>query len=70
MTVMADLLSKSDLPAEKRREFTGRLRSQLERLQWLVASLLKIARLDAGVVVFKSDVFPYRSWWKALPPLC
>ena len=57
MTVMADLLSKSDLPAEKRREFTGRLRSQLERLQWLVASLLKIARLDAGVVVFKSDVF-------------
>ena len=53
MTVMADLLSEPGLPDEQRREFTGRLRSQLERLQWLVASLLKIAKIDAGVIRFK-----------------
>ena len=35
MLMMADLLQDSELPEEKRREFTGRLRAQLERIEWL-----------------------------------
>ena len=53
MMVMADLLSGDNLPPDKRREFTDHIRQQLERIQWLVSSLLKISKLDAGVVPFK-----------------
>ncbi|MCI8553576.1 MAG: HAMP domain-containing histidine kinase [Clostridiales bacterium] len=55
MLVMADLLSGDDLPSDKRREFTGHIRQQLERIQWLVSSLLKMSKMDAGVAVFKKD---------------
>lgn len=55
MTVMVDLLSQADLPREKRMEFTHRIRNQLERIDWLVSSLLKISKIDAGTVVFKRD---------------
>lgn len=48
MLVMADLLARSDLPEEKRIEFTGRLTAQLERMQWLLERLLTLSRLDAG----------------------
>ena len=55
MFVMTDLLC-GDLPEAKRAEFTGKLRSQLERIQWLVTSLLKLSKLDAGTVVFRKDL--------------
>ncbi len=53
MFMMTDLLCDAQLPDEKRREFTGRLRAQLERIQWLVSSLLKLSKLDAKTVTFK-----------------
>jgi len=53
MFMMTDLLCDGQLPDEKRREFTDRLRLQLERIQWLVSSLLKLSRLDAKTVSFK-----------------
>lgn len=56
MMVMADLLSDARLPEAKRIEFTHMIRVQLERIEWLLASLLKLARIDAGTVVFKQDV--------------
>lgn len=55
MFVMTDLLSDELLPASKRMEFTNHLRSQLQRLQWLVTSLLKLAKMDAGAITFKRD---------------
>ena len=51
--VLADLLAE-DPPEEDRRAFVERLRAQLGRIQWLVAALLKLARLDAGTAAFKS----------------
>jgi signal transduction histidine kinase len=56
MMVMADLLSDAKLPEAKRTEFTHRIRMQLERIEWLLSSLLKLARIDAGTVVFKKDL--------------
>ncbi len=53
MLMMTDLLCDAQLPEEKRREFTDRLRAQLERIQWLVSSLLKLSKLDAKTVAFK-----------------
>lgn len=57
MCVMTDLLS-GDLPQDKRVEFTDKLRRQLERIQWLVSSLLKLSRLDAGTVEFRKTTVP------------
>src|SRR5688500_4957529 len=54
MGVLADLLAE-DPPEEDRRAFFERLRAQLGRIQWLVAALLKLARLDAGTASFKSE---------------
>ena len=55
MMVMTDLLEQPDLPAEKRREFTGHIRSQLQRMEWLISSLLKLSKLDAGTIRFKKE---------------
>ncbi|NLM73968.1 MAG: HAMP domain-containing histidine kinase [Clostridiaceae bacterium] len=55
MVVMTDLISDENLPEEKRREFVRNIQSQLERLQWLVSSLLKLSKIDAGTIEFKKD---------------
>lgn len=55
MMMMVDLLQDEKLPAEKRYEFTNLVNSQLERIDWLVASLLKMSKLDAGVVKMKKE---------------
>ena len=53
MTVMADLLRQPDLDPQRRQEFTRSIQTQLQRIEWLVTSLLKLARLDAGVITFQ-----------------
>lgn len=60
MLVMTDLLCEQTLPQQKREEFTRNLRAQLERMQWLLSSLLKLSRLDADTVVFRKDWIPIR----------
>src|SRR5688572_5996445 len=67
--VLVDLLAE-DPPEEDRRAFVERLRAQLWRIQWLVAALLKLARLDAGTAAFKSEpVDVGRLIERALEPL-
>ena len=55
MMVMADLLSEADLPVDKRTEFTHNIRIQLERIEWLVSSLLKLSKIDAGTITFRKE---------------
>ncbi|WP_026065291.1 sensor histidine kinase [Amphibacillus jilinensis] len=55
MMVMADLLRDSKLNEEKRIEFTRNISVQLERMEWLVSSLLKLSKIDAGTVLFKKE---------------
>jgi signal transduction histidine kinase len=56
MLVMADLLSDRKLPEAKRSEFTHKIGLQLERIDWLVSSLLKLSKIDAGTAVFKKEL--------------
>ena len=56
MMVMTDLLSEDNLNPDKRREFTRNLELQLERMEWLLTSLLKLSRIDAGTVEFKKEI--------------
>ena len=70
MMVMADLLSDAELPTEKRTEFTHNIRIQLERIEWLVSSLLKLSKIDAGTVQFKKDQISVKKLiQKALEPV-
>ncbi|MFF2448205.1 sensor histidine kinase [Neobacillus sp. NPDC058068] len=70
MLMMADLLSDAKVPAAKRTEFTHNIRIQLERIEWLVSSLLKLSKIDAGTVYFKKEVVSVkRLLQKALEPV-
>lgn len=50
MVVMADLLNDENLPVDKRQEFTANIQNQLERMEWLLSTLLKMSKLDAGTL--------------------
>ena len=55
MMVMADLLRDKQLDDRKRTEFTRNLQVQLKRMEWLVSSLLKLSKIDAGTITFKKE---------------
>ncbi|WP_316245522.1 sensor histidine kinase [Gorillibacterium timonense] len=55
MLVMTDLLNDPQLREDKRGEFLCSIRAQLERIEWLVTSLLKLSKIDAGAVRFRSE---------------
>lgn len=65
MLMMTDLLCDSSLPEGKRAEFTARMRNQLERLEWLVSSLLKLSKLDAKTVRFSPRAVPAKRLFEA-----
>lgn len=50
MNLTTSMLRESDLSDERRMELTGELRILLTRTEWLVETLLKISKLDAGTV--------------------
>ncbi len=53
--LLVSLLSKSDLTAERRMELLAELRQLLSRIDWLVETLLKLSKLDAGTVHMQSE---------------
>lgn len=53
ITMMTDLL-KYEKNEEKRHEFIEVIDSQLSRVNWLIITLLKISKIDAGTVTFKN----------------
>ena len=55
MNLTTTMLRDSELPIEKRMELTGELRSLLTRTEWLVETLLKLSKLDAGTVKLAQD---------------
>ena len=53
MMIMADLLENA--PPDKQAEFLSNVKTGLVRMEWLISTLLKMAKLDAGVVDFAKD---------------
>jgi signal transduction histidine kinase len=49
MMVVSELL-ENEGNAEKRSEFTGIINTQCEKMSWLIQTLLKLSKLDAGTV--------------------
>ncbi len=54
MMVMNDLLKTEDNPA-KQAEFLNTQSDQLDRMNWLIQTLLKLSKLDAGTIELKSE---------------
>lgn len=55
MNVINDILIDNELDHKSQIDFLNKNRSQLERIEWLVTTLLKISRLDSGTVVLKKE---------------
>ena len=55
MYVMNDLLSDGKVRGKQKKEILNKNRAQLERIEWLITTLLKMSRIDAGTVVFKEE---------------
>ena len=56
ISVLIDILKENkNLPEQKRQEFLYKITRQLNWLNWLVISLLKLSKLDTGTVEFKKE---------------
>ena len=58
MMVMNDLLMEETDEA-KREELLRTQSAQLDRMNWLIQTLLKISKLDAGTIVLKKEEVPF-----------
>lgn len=55
INLLVHLLSAPNLTDERRQELTHKLYGLLSRIEWLITTLLKISKLDAGTVQFKEE---------------
>lgn len=55
MMLMNDVMMDENLPNDKKQEFMRMMHHQLERMQWLVSSLLTLSKIDANAIVFKEE---------------
>ena len=70
MYVMNDLLSDGKVRGKQKKEILNKNRAQLERIEWLITTLLKMSRIDAGTVTFKEEkVVTKELIKKALEPI-
>lgn len=60
MMVMTDLL-KSEHNKEKNEEFINVMETQLDKMKWLISTLLKMSKLDADTADFKKEDFSLSS---------
>lgn len=70
MYVINDVLYDNKLKEEEKKELLTKNKKQLQRIEWLVTSLLKISRIDSGTITFKKEEIKIRTLIeKALEPI-
>lgn len=68
MMIMADLLQTA--APDKQEEFIHNIQTSLNRMEWLVGTLLKMAKLDADAITFDMEKVSVRALLEAaLKPL-
>ncbi len=55
INLLMSFLQSAELSYEDRMKYVNEINSHLRRLDWLISSLLKISKLDAGTVVMKKE---------------
>ena len=61
MMMMVDLMQQPDMDPVRQQEFLRFIAAQLTRMRWLIQSLLKMAKLQAGAVQFLPDSITIRA---------
>ena len=56
INLLVSLLTEENLSYERRIRLTRELKQQLERIKWLVETLLKMSKIDAGTAFFRKDL--------------
>jgi signal transduction histidine kinase len=56
-----NLLNDPRMKEEMKGKFLNRSRQMLERMEWLIVSLLMMARVEAGTIVFRLESVPLRT---------
>lgn len=60
MTMYSEIIAAEPDHPDTVSAFTGKMRQSLTRMEQLIASLLKITRLDAGNIAFEPELYPIR----------
>lgn len=53
--VMNELLENKNLEENRKKECQNKIKIQLEKIQWLITSLLKISQIDSGTIKLKKE---------------
>lgn len=55
LAMYSSLLDDPEISPDKRSEFTRRLKSQTDKLAWLLNSLIKLSRLESGIISIETE---------------
>lgn len=70
INLLLQLLKEPDICEKRKSEIIRELQTMLSRIDWLITTLLKISRLDAGTVPFRKEILPLSALiHKAVYPL-
>jgi signal transduction histidine kinase len=58
LVAMNELLLEGRVKEELKEDFLEKSRTQLNRMEWLIINLLKMARLEAGAIEFRREKLP------------
>lgn len=54
------LINDKNIDEERKIEFLNKMKSQIDRMEWLIINLLKVARIEAGAIEFKKERVLFR----------
>ncbi|GAA0737797.1 HAMP domain-containing sensor histidine kinase [Clostridium oceanicum] len=55
LIVFNEIIMSKDINEKEKNIFLLKSKNQLERMEWLIKSLLKLAKLDSGAIIFKKE---------------
>lgn len=55
LNLMVSFLNEPELSEQRRLELTREIMQMLSRIDWLITTLLKLSKLDAGMIAFSSE---------------
>lgn len=58
MNLVAELLTREDLTPQRKAKLCRELSQLLGQMDWLVTTLLKLSKLEAGTIPFRSETIP------------
>ncbi|MBE5964414.1 MAG: HAMP domain-containing histidine kinase [Lachnospira sp.] len=60
INILVSMLSEENISVERKVKLTRELYEMLSRIEWMITTLLKISRLDAGMIKFKKEELSLR----------